>query len=294
MTNCGVQVSLPGNRLRVARGHNAYETFRQKSVQRFDADYLSKARDHGVGRNEAVWRVLAVLSFLRNYGRIPANAVVNWDGAHVQAMSGDPEHDAAHRLPCQILINGRFPWNYLTGHDINTAFLVVTLRRQFGDVKFAPKVFNRADSIAENHCLRGALVDACTQVIRLTRPIKREAGVVKSGYGGVIELTVDQMANPSAGIDHAAVVSAYGTWITRSMAAFDRAIAHVEAHGTTSDHKDVSEDVIYILQRYKRFALDCAAPTDRRMWDFEAEFWLTAEQAEANKATGATAAPAGA
>ncbi len=78
------------------------------------------------------------------------------------------------------------------------------------------------------------------------------------------------MANPSAGIDHAAVVSAYGTWITKSRAAFDRAVAHVEANGTTSDHKDVSEDVIYILQRYKRFALECPAPTDRRMWDFEA------------------------
>ena len=43
---CGVQVSLPGNRRRVARGVNAYETFRQKMVQRFDADYLMKARDH--------------------------------------------------------------------------------------------------------------------------------------------------------------------------------------------------------------------------------------------------------
>ena len=71
----------------------------------------------------------------------------------------------------------------------------------------------------------GALVDACTQVISLTKPIKREAGVVKSGYGGVIELTVDQMANPSAGIDHAAVLSAYGAWLAKSLAAFDRAIA---------------------------------------------------------------------
>jgi hypothetical protein len=290
--NCGVQVSHPGNRRRVARGVNAYETFRQTTVQRFDADYLMKARDHSVGRNEAAWRVLAVLSFLRNYGRIPANAIVNWDGAHVQAMSGDSQHDAAHRLPCQILINGGFPWNNLAGHDINAPLLVGNLRGQFGDVKFAPKVFNRADSIAEDHCLRGALVDACTQAISLSKPIKRQAGVVKSGYGGVIELTVDQMANPSAGIDHAAVVSAYGTWITKSRAAFDRAIAHVEANGTTSDHKDVSEDVIYILQRYKRFALECPAPTDRRMWDFEADFWLTAEQAQANKAKGGAAVPA--
>jgi hypothetical protein len=274
--DCGVQVRLPGNRRRVAPGKSADEKFRQRLVQRLDAEYLIKAHDHSVGRNEAAWRVLAVLSFLRNYGRIPANAVVNWDRAHVQAMSGDSQHDAAHRLPCQILINGEFPWKNLTGHDIDTALLVVNLRSQFGDVKFASKVFNRADSIAEANCLRGALVDACTQAISFTKPIKREASVVKSGYGGVIELTVDQMANPSAGIDHAAVKLAYGTWITKSMEAFDRAIAHVQEYGTTSDHKDVSEDVIYILQRYKRFALECPAPTDKRMWDFEADFWLPA------------------
>jgi hypothetical protein len=276
-TDCGIQVRVPGGRRRAGRGVAAIETFRQKQVQRFDADYLAKAREHSAGRNRAAWRLLGILSFLRNYGSIPAKATVNWDRAHVQAIRGDLQSDAAHNLPCQILINGQFPWNYVWGIDLNAARLIAELREAFAGVYVAPKVFNAADSIAEENCLRGALVDACTQVIASSALVRREAGVVKRGVGenfGEIELSTADLANPGAGIDQSAVISAYQTWLGRSAAAFERAIGDVEENGATSMAQDVTDDVLYILQRYKRFAGE-RAPTAINLAQLEEAFWRT-------------------
>ena len=86
--------------MRVGPGVAATETFRQKEVQRFDADYLLKVREHSAGRNRSVSQLLAIFSFMRNYGAIPATARVDWDRAHVQSIRGDPTSDAAHNLPC--------------------------------------------------------------------------------------------------------------------------------------------------------------------------------------------------
>ena len=274
--DCGQQIRLPGGRRRTGRGVARTETFRQKRVQRFDADYLFKAREHSAGRNRAAWRLLAILSFLRNYGGIPANASVNWDRAHVQAIKGDPRSDAAHNLPCQILINSQFPWVFVSGNDIDADLLIAELRESFGGVYVAPKVFNTADSIAEATCLRGALVAACAEAISKTKPVRREGGVVKRGVGvnfGEIQLTTADMANPGAGIDHAAVASAYQTWIVKSIAAFDRAIHGVDEDGASSDGEDVTDDVIYILERYKRFAEASSAPTAANLWTLEESFW---------------------
>jgi hypothetical protein len=274
-SDCGTQIRLPGGRRRAGRGVASIETFRQKQVQRFDADYLAKAREHSAGRNRGVWRVLAILSFLRSYGTISSHSTVNWDRAHVQAIKGDSQSDAAHNLPCQILIDGQFPWAYVLGKGINAARIVSELREAFGGVYVAPKVFNAADSLAEENCLRGALVDVCAEVISKSTPLRREAGVVKRGVGpdfGNIELTSAEMANPGAGIDHSAVVSGYRTWIAKSTAAFERATRDVEENGATSMGRDVSEDVIYILQRYKRFAGQFA-PTSATLYQLEETFW---------------------
>jgi len=70
--DCGQQFRLSGRRRTVGPGVATQETFRQKIVERFDADYLIKAREHSAGRNNATARLLALLSFLLNLGAIPA------------------------------------------------------------------------------------------------------------------------------------------------------------------------------------------------------------------------------
>ncbi len=278
MPDCGPKHGVPGGRRAVARGVARRETFRQKIVQRFDAGYLIKAQDHSAGRNSAVARLLAFLSFLRNLNVLRANAVVEWDRAHLQAIKGDSVSDAAHRLPCQIWIDRQFPWELAAKQNVLTPTLATELRSLFGDVWALPKVFNAADSVAESNCLRGALVDACASVILNTKPIVRQAGVLKRGAGldhGTILLTIDDVPNPSAGIDSSAVAAAYAVWTARSIAAFRRAVEDVRQNGRSVDGEDHSDDVIYILERYIRFA--AGAPSlfsGSNLFKLEESLWL--------------------
>lgn len=258
-SDCGEQFRMPGRRLTVGPGVAATERFRQKRVQRFDADYLIKAQNHSAGRNEAAAHLLALLSFLRNLQAIRADAAVEWDRAHVQAIKGDRYNDAAHRLPCQILIDRRYPWDLNPGPDVNMAGFVAGFRARFGDVWTLPKVFNAADSIAEASCLRGALVDACRSVVSNSKPKQRQAGVLKRGVGlnyGEILLRTADVAQPGAGIDRKAVGDAYLVWTNGSTAAFRRAAETVQSNGTTVLGQDCTDEVIYILERYIRFAAD--------------------------------------
>jgi hypothetical protein len=276
VADCGSQVRLPGNRKRVGQGIAQTETFHQKVVQRFDADYLFKVREHSAGRNRAVSQLLAIFSFLRNYGVISAGARVDWDRAHVQAIKGDPSSDAAHNLPCQVLINGRFPWQLVVGQDIKVQRIVSELRSIFGAVYVTPKIFNAADSLAEANCLRGALVAACGEVIAKSKPVRREYGVLKRGVGvnyGEILLQTSDLANPGAGIDAGAVAAAFQTWLKESRAAFNRALDAVRENGALSMGKDVTDDVVYILERYANATLSTAAPVSSCWSQMEQSFW---------------------
>jgi hypothetical protein len=276
VADCGTQFRLPGRRKRVGPGVAKDETFRQKIVERFDADYLFKVREHSAGRNRSASQILAIFSFLRNYGAIPGDALVAWDRAHVQAIKGNPTSDAAHNLPCQILINGQFPWLLVSGKDIDAERIISELRSLFGAVYVAPKVFNAADSIAEASCLRGALTAACAEVIAKSKPLLREAGVLKRGVGlnyGEIELTTSDVANPGAGIDAGAVGEAFKIWLKESRAAFGRAVDSVREEGASSMGQDVTEDVIYILERYASATLTAAAPSNHTWSKMEESFW---------------------
>lgn len=255
------------------------ERFRQEKIQRFDSDYRIKARSHSVGRNEAVSELLCYLSLLRNAKAIPEHAVLAWDRAHYQAFRASEGRNAAHVLPCQLLIDGANPTGlavppFLDGNKIRYA-----LAELFGKVTSLPKVFNVSDSRAEDHCLRGAFVQACEYVIGHTQPIHRQAGVLKRGVGlnyGEIQLSVnDRPAAASVGIDHGAVRTAYEIWNQGARAAFGRAIAAVEAKGATVDGQDASDEVIYVLEQYRANLTQLPAKmTDPMMFRLEESLWI--------------------
>lgn len=275
VVDCGTQVRLPGNRRTVGPGVAKTETFRQKMVERFDSSYRAKAREHSIGRNRAVGHVLAIFSFLKTDGAIPAGARVDWDRAHVQSIKGDVHSDAAHNLPCQIVINGQLPWNMSFGKDLAAKHLVAELRSLFGGTMVAPKVFNAADSISEKNCLRGGFTAACAHVLDMSKPAAPGPGVLKRGVGlnyGEIELTRNDTSS-LARIDVDVVVNAFQMWITLSRAAFEKAIAEVRAEGATSMGVDVTEDVLYILDRYNSEAMTATAPTRDFLGRMEQEFW---------------------
>ncbi len=159
MNHCDIS-QVPRGLRRRGLGHETTqaERFRQETIRRFDADYRIKAGNHSAGRNEAVAELLCFVSLLRNANSLRQHASVNWDRAHHQAFKASAGRNAAHVLPCQILIDGSDPTSvpmppFLDGCRIRRA-----LKELFGKVNSLPKVFNATDSRAEDHCLRGALI----------------------------------------------------------------------------------------------------------------------------------------
>jgi len=279
VAGCGQHTTLPGNRRRVARGVAAYETFRQNlrgtGVERFDSAYRSKAENHSAGRNARVAELLALFSLLRNLDVYQPTSIVTWGKAQLQAASATGSSNAAHRLPCQIVVDGQLPWKLPKRNHIDMSTIAHKLRALFGDIWGFPKVFNIADSTAEASCLRGSLIDACKSVLANTKLIKREAGVLKR-ESGMILLTVDEVDNPGVGIDHKATMNAYDVWIQQSVAAFQSAIQKVRKDGRTDNGQDCSADVIYILEQYIQFAAVTPAlfaNSNAKLYELEESLW---------------------
>jgi hypothetical protein len=279
MIHCDVfQIPFNLNRRSLGRAVAERERFGQEKVERFDSAYRVKAREHSTGRNRSVATLLCYLSLLRTAKAIRQHADVNWDKAHYQVFSASEGRDAAHVLPCQIMIDSRRPSDISPPALLNGEKLKNGLKELFAKVTSLPKVFNVADSRAENHCLRGALIHACVAAINETQPLNRIAGVLKRGKGlnyGENQLTLqDRPEAAEVGIDCKAVRKAYQVWIEKAREAFDRTIAAVEARGATVYGKDAKDEVIYILERYRE-SLDQppAMLTDNVMFDLEEDLW---------------------
>jgi hypothetical protein len=244
------------------------ENFRQKLVERFDSDYRVKAANHSAGRNESVAEVLCFLSLLQNVGDIPLNSVVAWSGAHRQAIKGDSKSDAAHCLPCQILINGSVPSAFVKRKGLDIQYVQQELDALFGKVVVLPKPFNLADSLAEASCLRASLVHACQVILRDTknagpRNIRRTVGFEPN----VVETV-------PTGVDRKAVRAAYDLWVQESVRAFTRAGERANLEGVTYG-EDYTEDVIYILDKYRALAsVEPAKFSNDNIGRLESSMWL--------------------
>ncbi len=281
MNYCGVdQTPFDQRRQGLGADTSRRERFRQERVLRFDGAYRSKAENHSVGRNQAVVELLCYLSLLSNANAIAQTAAITWDKAHVQSISASTGGQVgAHALPCQILIAGQRPSEIALPREFDGDKLRHNLRQLFGKVTVLPKIFNMADSRAEDNCLRGSLVAACISVISETKPAQRSAGVLRRGKGldhGMIELTRSALpaAVRGAGIDHDAVRAAYTVWSNQARAAFGRTITVVEQRGSVMAGEDVSDEVIYILERYRDSLKRRPAKLgDRQMYDLEESLW---------------------
>ena len=227
------------------------ENFRQKQVQRFDSMYMTRARNHNIGRNEAVVELICYLSFLRNLSDIPQGAQVAASGAHIHAIRGGGPDVGAHCLPCQIVVVGQVPWVLVRSQLIDATKLKSDLQHLFRRGNLLPKVFNVADKWAEDNCLVGALVRACQVAIDSTRPVHREGGVLKQVGGTIVLWLKDRPAAATAGVDRNAVKDAYAVWKQQAQNAYETALARVSAEGASCDGADVTDDVIYILSKYR-------------------------------------------
>jgi hypothetical protein len=133
--------------------------FNQLTVERLRSDARA-ATEHSIFRNDRVARVLCFVGSLRARGAISQGAAVAVVAAKRQHFSSPNGYQAAHYLPGQLLINGRFPWTLVKDAGTRLQF-----ERLFADVEHLPANFNKADSAAEACGLKDAFARACDALI---------------------------------------------------------------------------------------------------------------------------------
>lgn len=297
-----------GYRRSPSPGARAYEDFRQKTVEHFDNLDRLAAR-HCAGRNAAVVEVLCYLNLLRNAGALKDRASVkpvkvDRAGARYQATRGSRALDqqAAHCLPCQVLIGRRDP-SQLT-HDQRTR---LALRDLFGKVTVLPSCFNRADIAAERYReadgMVAAFVKACEAVVHgprsATAPVRKTYRHTGERFGELYTRDVWPL-------NRDLVKYAYHrVWQPNALTAFELAVAQKELQAprlpraedftshdprygvvidlealedqrakVTPKQEDVNE-VIWILEKYiDKHAVEPSKLLDSQMAALEAEFRL--------------------
>jgi hypothetical protein len=151
-------------RTTVSQDHSSEAKF-GKRIERFRSD-LDAAKSHSIGRDRRVGQVMCYLSLMRNTGIIDHRTSVTCTAAARQHFTSSRAEgkQAAHFLPGQLRLNGRFPW-LLLKHQATA----LKLEGLFGDVEDLPADFNKADSAAEAYQsvegLKRSFADACKIVV---------------------------------------------------------------------------------------------------------------------------------
>jgi hypothetical protein len=242
-------------RIKPFRGSGAYESFRQKSVQRF-TNHDKTAQNHIYGRNRAVAKLLAFLSMAHNAGMVPAPMVVSHAGARYQTTSGSGalNQEGAHCLPRQILVCDSEPADLGAGGGGLPSLARQALRFQFGKVTVAPKAFNTADKAAEG--VPNGIIQALTAACRAVLSADRQAPLhdwVRGPAGGMRynEIDMDQPKVQLWRINHYEVTRAYQeVWKPLAAEAYDAAFDEVQAKGSFLSAGESKDEVLYILERY--------------------------------------------
>lgn len=137
-------------------------------------DRVRDAQLHEMNREDKVANFLTQLYFMAARKIIPpGDYPITAFKALRQNVSSTGRNQAAHLMPCQILINGSEPSEYLlnpgfTGGDISLEryFLAASIRGAFGATDDLPRNYNLVDSLLEIYGLREAFVKASDFVLR--------------------------------------------------------------------------------------------------------------------------------
>jgi hypothetical protein len=261
---------MSGKRSSPGRGIKQYEEFRQKKVQRFESS-LSQVENHSIGRNTTVVEVLCYLSLLRNNDAVPSEAPITGSAAAFQSFTGAVDRPAAHCLPCQILIDGVSPAEYVK--DNNTR---VEINSLFGKCTLLPLVFNHADSAAEPKGLIDAFVQASETVIRAPAMPKKvvDRQKVCEAYDTVWRPLAEQ-AYSAAIIQKRSTAAPLpkvvrGVGLEYGMIDLEKLEQQWEA--VTGKQENVNE-VIWILEKYiEGLAIKPTALSERNITEIERRF----------------------
>lgn len=146
--------------------------FTHQIVEHFRSD-PQLAKSHAETRNGHVVKVLCWLALLRDAQNrslpLPPRPRVTCEEAQWQHFRESHPRQAAHLLPGQIMVDGRYPWLYL--NDIAHARALQLL---FAEVRALPANFNKADSAAEGKGLIEAFRAAGEYVLHGRGPPRQD------------------------------------------------------------------------------------------------------------------------
>lgn len=146
--------------------------FTHQTVEHFGSD-PQLAKSHAETRNGHVVKVLCWLALLRDAQNrslaLSPLPRVTCEEARWQHFRERRPRQAAHVLPGQVMVDGRYPWLYFK--DITRAR---TLQSLFAEVRALPANFNKADSAAENKGLTEAFRAAAEYVLRGHAPLRQD------------------------------------------------------------------------------------------------------------------------
>jgi hypothetical protein len=161
--------------------------------------------------------------------------------------------EAAHCLPCQILVTGIDPAALTVGGKKLATRVQDDIRSQFAKVTVLPRCFNVADKTAERveHGLTRVFVDACSRVLDCRREVDSPRNElcrhVGERYGELY--TIDIWP-----INRNQVKDAYElVWLPGAERAYASAGNEIENKGAFLSADDDPDEVLWILEKYLDF-----------------------------------------
>lgn len=185
------------------------------------------AEDVAIHRGQVVAETMFHLAAIRSLQTAPelgARAVVTCEKASVQVSTAQEGQQAAHLVPGQILVGGRYVWDLATHRDPKIQGEVTRLKQQtqlcFAWVNVLPAAFNKADSEAEG---RGG---------------ESASERLKPLFGAVVQdfwrTAIVDPKRPLT-IDRKAALAALGAWFTQVTLVYQDAAARKAVRGRAEE-----------------------------------------------------------
>ena len=153
----------------MAQRESPFGDYRGISQARITGNVAVIANTHENNRQNEIKKVLLHLFLMAKFKLIPLGSTIGFRSAQVQYLTGTSGDNAAHCLPCQILVGTQTPQAILDGLSSD---LFIEVAQAFGATDLIPQNFNKADSLAETKGLKEAFRRASEQVVSLGHTLR--------------------------------------------------------------------------------------------------------------------------
>jgi hypothetical protein len=135
-----------------------------KSIRQLEitGDVATRASVHETNRQNEIKKILVHAFLMAKFDVIKKGDVVGQKKAEAQHISGTGGTQAAHCLPCQILVKNNALQSLLATVSDD---LFIEVATAFSTTDILPTNFNKADSLVEGNQLKEAFRNACAQAV---------------------------------------------------------------------------------------------------------------------------------